>query len=172
MKRENQCEGCRRPLRQFLASLLFRLLSSPSAPSPSAHRVAPQTKEREERAPCPALVGCHRHHLATTSPPIDQQPDGQHRGLSVILPASPLPRPILQVVMAWQRVSQGGRSLPAHPADPLHPSGVCLGIRLLSSSYHLRIRAIAGRRVLFFEAGSAFKIFFSAYQIITRKMRP
>ena len=51
-----------------LASLLFRLLSSPSAPSPAAHQVAPPTKEREERAPCPALGGCHRHHLATDRP--------------------------------------------------------------------------------------------------------
>ena len=51
-----------------LASLLFRLLFSPSAPSPAAHQVAPPTKEREERAPCPALGGCHRHHLATDRP--------------------------------------------------------------------------------------------------------
>ena len=51
-----------------LASLLFRLLSSPSAPSPATHPVAPPTKEREERAPCPALGGCHRHHLATDRP--------------------------------------------------------------------------------------------------------
>ena len=36
-KRENQGEGCRRHLRQFLASLLFRLMSSPSATSPAAH---------------------------------------------------------------------------------------------------------------------------------------
>ena len=43
-------------------------MSSPSAPSPAAHRVAPPTKEREERTPCPALGGCHRHHLATDRP--------------------------------------------------------------------------------------------------------
>ena len=36
-KRENQGEGCRRHLRQFLASLLFRLLPPPSTPSPAAH---------------------------------------------------------------------------------------------------------------------------------------
>ena len=85
-KRENQGEGCRRPLRPCLASLLFRLMPPPSTPSPAAHRVAPPTKEREERAPCPAMGGCHHHHLATTSPPIDQQPDGQRCWLSVILP--------------------------------------------------------------------------------------
>ena len=62
----------------------------------------------------------HRHHIATTSPPIDQQPDGQHRGPSVILPASHLP--LRQVVRVWQRTSQGRRSPPAHPVDPLHPA--------------------------------------------------
>ena len=40
-KRENQGEGCRRNLRQFLASLLFRLLPPPSTPSPAAHKLAP-----------------------------------------------------------------------------------------------------------------------------------
>ena len=34
-KRENQGEGCRRHLRPFLASLLFRLLPPPSTPSPA-----------------------------------------------------------------------------------------------------------------------------------------
>ena len=67
-KRENHGEGCRRPLRPFLASLLFRLMPPPSTPSPAAHQVAPPTKEREERAPCPALGGCHRHHIATDRP--------------------------------------------------------------------------------------------------------
>ena len=36
-KRENQGEGCRRPLRPFLASLLFRLLPPLSSTSPAAH---------------------------------------------------------------------------------------------------------------------------------------
>lgn len=35
-KRENQGERCRRHLRQFLASLLLRLMSTPSTPSPAA----------------------------------------------------------------------------------------------------------------------------------------
>ena len=109
-----------------LASLLFRLLSSPSAPSPAAHRVALPTKEREERAPCPALGGCHRHHLATTSPPIDQQPEGQRRGLSVILPASssspsPLPGGEGRVE------SQPGRATPSR--SPCRPSPPCRGVR-------------------------------------------
>lgn len=118
--REEQGKGCRRHPRQFLASLPFRLPSAPSEPSPASQTVAPQTKEREERATCPALVGCHRHHIATTSPPIDQQPDGQRRGPSVILPASHLP--LRQVVRVWQRTSQGRRSPPAHLVDPFHPA--------------------------------------------------
>ena len=38
-KRENQGEGCRRPLRPFIASLLLRLLPPLSSPSPAAHRL-------------------------------------------------------------------------------------------------------------------------------------
>ena len=39
-KRENQCEGCRRPLCPFIASPLLRLMSSPSTPSTAAHHLA------------------------------------------------------------------------------------------------------------------------------------
>ena len=39
-KRENHGEGCRRPLRPFLASPLLRLLSSPSTPSPAVHHIS------------------------------------------------------------------------------------------------------------------------------------
>ena len=38
-KRRNYGEGCRRYLRQFLASLLLRLMSTPSTPSPAARRL-------------------------------------------------------------------------------------------------------------------------------------
>ena len=38
--REKQGEGCRRHLRQFLASLLLSLVSPPSTPSPAAHHFA------------------------------------------------------------------------------------------------------------------------------------
>ena len=38
-KRGNYGEGCRRYLRQFLASLLLRLMSTPSTPSPNARRL-------------------------------------------------------------------------------------------------------------------------------------
>ena len=74
-KRENQGEGCRRHLRQFLASLLFRLMSSPSTPSPAAHHFA-RLCQRSGRGTGGHLVRFwamlstpHRH----TSPPIDQQ---------------------------------------------------------------------------------------------------
>ena len=61
-KRENQGEGCRRPIASSSPLLLLRLMPPLSSTSP---------------------------HLATTSPPIDQQPEGQRLVLSVILPTSP-----------------------------------------------------------------------------------
>ena len=74
-KRENQGEGCRRHLRQFLASLLLRLMSSPSTPSPAARHFA-LLCQRSGRGTGGHLVRFwamlsppHRH----TSPPIDQQ---------------------------------------------------------------------------------------------------
>ena len=75
-KRENKGEGCRRNLRQFLASLLFRLLHPPSTPSPAAHHFARlvQRSGKRRAATSSASVRCHRHHIATTSQPIDQQP--------------------------------------------------------------------------------------------------
>ena len=93
-KRENQGEGCRRHLRQFLASLLLRLMSSPSTPSPAAHHFA-RFCQRSGRGKCGHLVRFwamqsppHRH----TSPPIDQQPATTGQRLDV-LPSCP-PRPL------------------------------------------------------------------------------
>ena len=114
-------------------------------------------RERDGRPPHRVQgdsIATPRHHLATDRPATSNHRAAPRR--SAILPASstsssfPRRRPLLQVVREGHRASQGGRSSPAHPVDPLHPAGECLGIRLLSSSYLLRIRAIAGRRVLFF----------------------
>ena len=74
-KRGNQGEGCRRNLCQFLASLLFRLLPSPSTPSPAAHHFA-RLCHRSGRG-----TGGHLVHFwamsspphRRTSPPINQQ---------------------------------------------------------------------------------------------------
>ena len=75
-------------------------------------------------------------------------------------------RPRLVGGEGGQTTIQGGPPLPAHPAAPLHPAGVCLGIWLLSSAYHLRIRAIAvWRRVIFERRVSPQKIF-STSQIV------
>ena len=69
--------------------------------------------------------------IATTSPPsrhrsISNQ-TGSPAGCLSCCPPRPHPRllPLHQVVRVGQRASQGGRSPPAHPADPLHPAGVC-----------------------------------------------
>ena len=73
--RENQGEGCRRHLRQFLASLLLRLMSLPSTPSPAAHHFA-RLCQRSGRWTGGHLVrfwSMSSPHLATTSPPSDQQ---------------------------------------------------------------------------------------------------
>ena len=69
----------------------------------------------------------HHRQPLTTSPPSHQQPATSNRAAprrSAILPASPRPLPLRQVVKVGQPYSQGGRSPPAHPLDPLHPAGV------------------------------------------------
>ena len=102
-KRENQGERCRRHLRPFLDSLLFCLLSSPSTPSPAAHRFATTSHQqpgREEgRPPRPLLPSC---------------------------PPRPRPRslPLPHVVRVGQRASQGG-AIPSR--SPRRPSPPCRG---------------------------------------------
>ena len=170
-KRENQGEGCRRHLRQFLASLLLRLMSSPSTPSPAAHHFA-RLCHRSWRGTGGHFVRFwamlstpHRH----TSPPIDQQQGSAStvchhpRLVLVLFPPSG---------GEGRSDKQPGRDTPSR--SPRRPSPPCRGavrIRLLSSSYHLTIKAIPGRWSVFFKRGEALKYFFSAYQIINRKTR-
>ena len=64
-------------------------------------------------------------------------------------PPRPLPRPLPlhQVVRVGKRASQGGRSPPAHPADPLHPAGVpsAHSVKFFLSSDNQRYtRAVVG----------------------------
>ena len=96
-KRENQGEGCRRHLRQFLASLLFRLMPPPSTPSPAAHHlatVAPANRAREGRPPCPPLCDA----IDTTSPPprhrstSSKRPQSSSSGCLSSCPHRSLPR--------------------------------------------------------------------------------
>ena len=113
-------------------------LSSPSAPSDvftihtidsrsPPRQLVPAIREREGREPCPPLGDT----IETTSPqPLHRSTSNQKVSASGCLsscPPRPLPRPLLlhQVVRVGQRASQGGPPLPAHPADPLHPAGVC-----------------------------------------------
>ena len=120
-KRENQGEGCRRHLRQFLASLLLRLMSSPSTPSPAAHHFA-RFCQRSGRGTGGHLVRFwamqsppHRH----TSPPIYQQPAaGQRLGGLPSCPPRPLPRhSLLSVAITVHALASS--SLPSSYAVPV-----------------------------------------------------
>ena len=122
-KRENQGEECRRHLHPFLASLLFRLMSTPSTPSPAAHhfaRLCHRSGRGKEGHPV-RFRAMPSPHLATTSPANSSHRASPRR--SAILPASFNSSSILQVVREGQRASQGGPPLPAHPVYPLHPAG-------------------------------------------------
>ena len=85
MKRGNQDEGCRRPLRQFLASLLLRLMPPPSTPSPADHHSPNRTRTKRE-----GRAGAMSRLWVMLSPPPRHrstiQGRGAWRGLSVILP--------------------------------------------------------------------------------------
>lgn len=123
-KREERGEGCRRHLRQFLAPLC-------SVCSFTVHTIASRSPPRP--------------HLAINRPATSkQQTTGQR--LARLSSCPPRPLPLFQVVRAGQSTSQGGRSPPAHPADPLHPAGVrpniCGHIRRHSGGHP----AITGRR--------------------------
>lgn len=91
-------------------------------------------------------------------------------------PPRPLPRPLPlhQVVRVGKRASQGGRSPPAHPADPLHPAGVPRHI-----GGHLR--RVGGQRVAIlgrrgsssrkFVSGFFLRLYRSKYQLFNFSAR-
>lgn len=125
-KREDQGEGCRRHLRPFLASLLFRPLSSPSAPSPAAHPLTRSLHHlgRGKGGHLVRFWAMPSPHLATprhTSPPIDQQ---QGSPSAVCHPARPRPLPLRQVVRV-RAERQPGRAIPSR--SPCRPSPPCRG---------------------------------------------
>ena len=114
-----------------------QFLASPSAPSDvftihtidsrsPPRQLVPAIREREGRPPCPPLGDT----IDTTSPPPRHRSTSNQKGSAAgclsSCPPRPLPRPLPfhQVVRIGQRASQGGRSPPAHPADPLHHAGV------------------------------------------------
>ena len=66
--RENQGEGFRRHLRQFLASLLLRLLPPPSTPSPAAQPSPRRTITEWNGGHLVRFWAMSSPHLATTSP--------------------------------------------------------------------------------------------------------
>ena len=128
---ENQGEGCRRPLRPFLASHLFRLLPPPSTPSPAAHNFAPLVpalRERDGRPPRPVLDDA----ISTTSPlprhqsTSKQRLQGSASGYRSSCPPRPLPRLSSTPSGGDGRADhQPGRATPSR--SPCRPSPPCCG---------------------------------------------
>ena len=112
-----------------LSSCLPRLSSVPSAvltvrtiASRSSGRTTNKGEGRADTMPGSGWM--------PSPPPRHRSTSNQKGSASFCLsscPPRPLPRPLPlhQVVRVGQRASRGGRSPPAHPADPLHPAGVC-----------------------------------------------
>ena len=105
---ENQGEGCRRPLRPFIADLLLRLLPPLSSTSPAAHPphpLATSPRVREGRSPRPLLgdvITTPRHDLATDRPATSSD-RAAHRRSAILPTSSSSPSSsILQDVMASQ----------------------------------------------------------------------
>lgn len=82
-----------------------------------AAAIAPATRTRGRAATSSASGRSHR----PPSPPIQRQ--GSASGCRSSCPSRPRPLPLCHVVRVGRRASQGGRSPPAHPVDPLHPAG-------------------------------------------------
>lgn len=83
-------------------------------------------------------------------------------------PPRPRPLPLRQVVKVGQQASQGGRSPPAHPVDPLHP---CRGaVRTFQTDpgrgargQHIRAVVAAARDSKF--SGKTTRLYRSKYQL-------
>ena len=148
-------------------------MSSPSTPSTAAH-TSPRRTITEG-------TGGHLVHFwaMLSPPPRHRSPSnqtGSPAGCLSSCPPRPLPRPLPlhQVVRVGQRASQGGRSHPAHPADPLHPAGVPRHI-----GGHLRRGggqrvAISGRRGSSsrkFVSGFFLRLYRSKYQLFNFSAR-
>ena len=97
-------------------------MSSPSTPSPAAHHFARlcQHSGKGRAATSSASGRCHRHHIATTSEPIDQQPATTGQRLDVLpsCPPRPFPCPsLLSVAITVHALASS--SLPSSSAVPV-----------------------------------------------------
>lgn len=107
-------------------------------------------------------------HLATDRPANSKQQQGSASGCRSSCPPRPRSLPLCQVVRVGQRASQGGRSPPAHPVDPLHP---CRGaVRTFRTDpgrgargQHIRAVVAAARDSKF--SGKTTRLYRSKYQL-------
>ena len=137
-------------------------LASPSAPSDvftihtidsRSHLTTSNYHRRDGRPPRPLLGDA----IATTSQPIDQQPDGQPRRLSVILPASSSsPSSSPPSGGEGRAESQPGRAIPSRSS--CRPSPPCRGAsaywrtppeRGRAAGCHLRAAGVVFEKVRF-----------------------
>lgn len=107
-----------------------------------------RTRGRAATSSASGQIHCH------TSPPIDsdQQRQGSASGCRSSCPPRPRPLPLCQVVRVGRRASQGGRSPPAHPVDPLHPAGGAVrivpdGSRQGAGGQHTSVAAQSSLRI-------------------------
>ena len=116
---ENQGEGCRRPLRPFLASLLLRLLPPPSTPSPAAHPSLRRTITEGKGGHPVRFWSMSSPHLASNQ----KGSDSGCRSTS-----QPRPRPRLSSPLPGgegRATSQPWRAIPS--SSPRRPSPPCRG---------------------------------------------
>ena len=101
-KRENQGEGCRRPIASSSPLLLLRLMSSPSTPSTAAHHLASLCQQSGRgKGGNPVRLWVipsrpHRHNLSTDRPAIRRSAP-----LAVCHPARLVLFPVLFSSIRW-----------------------------------------------------------------------